>query len=57
MIEDDGKYDDAKHYKNDDISSPRWVDHRRLRQFDEHEELDDNKHEKDLERVDVEKRR
>jgi hypothetical protein len=54
LIEDDGEHDDAYNDKYGDILSPRHSDRRGLRQFNEHEEFNDNEYEKDLERVDVE---
>lgn len=54
LIEDDGEHNDADDDKYGDVLSPRHIDHRGLRQFDEHEEFNNNEHEKDLERVDVE---
>ena len=57
LIKDDGEHNDADHDKYGDVLSPRHIDHRGFRQFNEHEEFNDNEHEKDLERVDVEKRR
>jgi hypothetical protein len=40
LMEDGGKHDDAKHDKNDDIVSPRRIEHRRLRKLN-HEKFDD----------------
>jgi len=54
FIEDDGEHNDADNDKYGNVLSPRHIDHRGLRKFDEHEEFNDNEREKDLERVDVE---
>jgi len=54
FIDDDGEHDDADNDKNGDVSSPRQIDHRGLRKFNEREEFNDNEYEKDLDRVDVE---
>jgi hypothetical protein len=54
LIDDDHKHNDADNDKYDDVLSPRHIYHRGLRKFNEHEELNHNEYEKDLERVDVE---
>ena len=54
LIEDDGKHYDADNDNYGDVLSPRHIDEGGLRKFNEHKEFNDNEHEKDLERVDVE---
>jgi hypothetical protein len=54
LVQDDGEHDDADNDKYGDVSSPRQIDHRGLGKFNEHEEFNNDEHEKDLDRVDVE---
>jgi hypothetical protein len=54
LIEDNREHDDADNDKYDYVLSPRHIDHRGLRKFNEREEFNNNEHEKNLERVDVE---
>ena len=54
MIQDDREHDHADNDKYGDVFSPRHIDRRGLRKFNEHEEFNDKKYKEDLERVDVE---
>jgi hypothetical protein len=53
LIKDDGKHDDADNDKKGDVLSPRDICGRRLRKLNEHEEFNDDEHEKNLERVNI----
>jgi hypothetical protein len=54
LIEDDCEHNDADNDKYGEVLSPRHIDHRGLRKFNEHEKFNNNEHKKDTERVDVE---
>jgi hypothetical protein len=54
LIDYDLKRNDTDNDKYGDVLSPRHIDYRGPRQFNEHEEFNDTKHEKDFERADVE---